>query len=459
MMLADELVRLAPDFQIAPNDRPQAASLGERILKTEQSRYDKIEFASGLYRKAIDTLHGIDSDSVPMGLGQSFVGALAAMPILKDSRWKPWIAEQHLPTEVEALSGWDADAFQSFPTIADNPAAAAALAEMPEVASLNLLVDHIVAQDYQKPVFHQPTRDPVRNALFTSVKKEGEQQGLKWENIDFYYVIGGNKSAHVCMPVDTVKRIFNRMVNILQFPRLAQSDAVKAATLSNYADIRLKKIKTQSDLTKTMTKADRATDNFRVGAQMLKFMSNLGQFDRLVSLDLEGWELGCHNITELGFSVYQPAKKALTAHHYIIEENRHLKNGNIMPNHINQFVYGQSVVKPLKEAYQILCDTIKRGQNVAIVGHGIQSDIQMILDAGLDKLPREACTKIDTQTLFLQINRCAENSRLETVLEHFKLPTTYLHNAGNDAFCTLLVCLRLAGEDIDSHVQELKTIG
>lgn len=416
----------------------------------EKTRFEKLDFAMSLYCPAV----GIES-----GLAKSLAGTvetyLTEMEVVKDSRWKSHVEISYQPLGdnirfEQHEAGWDVEAHQSYPTLADNPSMALVTNSMPDVSSLNILVDHMVMADFGKPQFHQPTRDPIRKALLEAIKKEADQQGLKFEELDFFYVIGSNQSAHVCLPTSVVDRLLQRICNVLN---VKKSSAAEQAQLQNYADIRVRRFKSQSEFTKTMTKADRTTDNFRIGADMLKKMSNIAQFDHLISFDFEAWELGNHLLTELGITVYEPAKSRLSTYHYVIEDNSHLKNGNIMPNHRDHFLFGDSQAKSLSEAYKILCDLIRSGNNVALVGHGIQSDLNMILDAGLPRLPSDACYTLDTQILYLQVDRASDKSRLEDVLEYFSIPARYLHNAGNDAHYTMLICLKLAGVDIQPYIK------
>lgn len=281
---------------------------------------------------------------------------------------------------------------------------------------------------------------------------------VQWELLPFYHVVGANQSAHICAPVDIVVRCLDRMINQIGLPPSGRkTKAGETSRLQNYADIRLKTVKSQSELTKAMTKADRTTEGFRKAADMLKILGNLGQFERVVSFDFEAWELGTGQLTELGISVYYPAKNRIECLHFVIEENLHLLNGSIMPNHRDQFQYGKSTVLPLLQSHEILLEHLTSSAGpVAVVGHGIAADLTMILDAGLPRLPLERLTQIDTQAVFLQVDRTADTSRLEHVLQHFKLPQAYLHNAGNDALYTLLVCLRIAGLDVPALLQTIQ---
>lgn len=425
----------------------------------ERTRYEKLQYGCGFLSQALKSFHSasdlVIDEAGLHGLKSSFDAALAAMPIVADSRWKPHTEIVYEPAADarfdEEEAGWDTEAHSAFPTLADNPAAAAVVSAMPDVSSLNILVDHMVVEDFKKPIFHQPTRNLIRNALLVAIKKEADGHGVKFDDLEFYRVIGNNQSAHVALPTPMVNRMVKRLANQLGFRH--ETKAAEASVLTNYADIRVKQFKKPGELTKTMTKADRTTENFRVGAEMLKKMGNLGQFDRLVSFDLEGWELGSHLVTELGVAIYDIVRQTTKTHHFIIEENAHLKNGNIMPNHRDRFQYGSSVVKPLREAFQFFADTLEQGSNTAVVGHGMASDITMILNAGLPRLPIDRLVQIDTQVLFLQMQRCADQSSLEKVLEHFKIPAQYLHNAGNDAFYTLMICLRIAGVDTEPYLK------
>ena len=417
------------------------------MLSWEKIRSDKLQYCGTLLQKSFTAYHGNTYEAMP-NFTEAMEQYLAEMPVVQDSRWKPMteISFEPLGDHIRLDAAWDVEEHKDFPTLQDNPSAAAVIESMPEMSSLNLLVDHITMVDFGKPQFHQPTREPIRRAMLDALKKEAEQVGLKLEDLDFYYVIGANRSAHICLPSSIVDRALNRMHNSLGLRKA--SDAGKVARVANWADIRLKKIKSQAELNKIMTKADRTTDNFRIGSDMLKTMANLGQFDLVIALDLEAWEFDNARITELGFTVYEPASNKLTPYHYIIQENAHHKNGSLVPDHRDRFITGNSIHSSLLDAFNVLSGLMSQGY-VALVGHGIQSDLNMILDSGLPKLPSERVVQIDTQMLFLQIDRAADQSRLEDVLKHFKIPHRFLHNAGNDAFYTMMVVLRIAGIDLE----------
>jgi hypothetical protein len=217
--------------------------------------------------------------------------------------------------------------------------------------------------------------------------------------------------------------------------------------------LRLKKFKNQSDFNKSLTKANRTTENFRVGKEMLAKMADIKKYDRMICLDIEAWEMGNHYLTEFGIVLYEPSSENLETFHYIIEENMKLRNGKLVPDHRDYFQLGTSSICSAKEAVEKICKLIETSAGaVALVGHGIQSDLNYILDSGLPRLPLKGITTLDTQILFMQIERNADQSRLEDVLGHFKLPSRYLHNAGNDAFYTMLIALRIAGVDVNKFV-------
>ncbi len=428
------------------DERPRLVGVAERTLENEKFRCGKLEYACALYDKILFL------QQQPFQLSPLLEKQLADME-LRQSRWKPRTEINYEPLgDAVRLedAGWDADAHAQYPTLADNPAAATVINAIPELTSLNILIDHLVMVDRSKPQFHQPTREPIRVAMLSGIKKEMETHNLRFEELEFYYVIGANQSAHVCLPSTMVDRILNRILNTIG---LKSSKASQVARLTNWADVRLRTFKAQSELTKTLTKADRTTESFRVGAEMLKMMSNLSHFDLMVSLDLEAWELGQNRLTEFGIAVYEPKTDTLTPYHFIIEDNLHLKNGKMLPHYRDNFLYGQSKTVSLIYAHKYLCDLLSPSNGiVALAGHGITSDLNMILDAGLPRLPTTGVTIIDTQTLFLQVDRAADRSRLEDVLEYFKIPSSYLHNAGNDAFYTLMICLKIAGVDTDRYL-------
>lgn len=179
-------------------------------------------------------------------------------------------------------------------------------------------------------------------------------------------------------------------------------------------------------------------------------------FDRgmcLISIDFEALE-GTNKITEVGVSVYDPwnSKGGLLPFiqlvHVIIRENQHLYNRNYVPNHKENFNGGRSLVMGLQEVADSILKLIARnsfqelppGLGVCIVGHGLTNDLKWLQQMGVDIGNADT---IDTQEL-LCYTHGHKKASLEHALRLVRQPFAFLHNAGNDAYYTLLLCLCLS---------------
>ncbi|KAF3988551.1 hypothetical protein FT663_03486 [Candidozyma haemuli var. vulneris] len=174
----------------------------------------------------------------------------------------------------------------------------------------------------------------------------------------------------------------------------------------------------------------------------------------LIAIDFEAWEKDTELVTEIGISIYDPMKQKgalipfIQSSHIIIKENEKRKNGKYVPNHTANFNGGRSLVMSLAEAAKGINDIIasnnlpnkSHGAGVCLVGHGMSQDLKWLKDMGVDV----GCAGIiDTQEV-LSYTHDKKVSSLKKALRLVRQPCAFLHNAGNDAYYTMLLCLCLA---------------
>lgn len=192
--------------------------------------------------------------------------------------------------------------------------------------------------------------------------------------------------------------------------------------------------------------------NFKNLERYLLIANNLQ--NSLFSIDLEAFEKDNNFITEIGVTIYDPLKEAgsiipnFTKIHIIIKENQHLRNGHFVADNQQYFIGGTSLVLPLREAtlfvqclidhYFIIRQTI--GMRGVIVGHNVSGDIKWLKSLGIN-FPTSSLI-LDTQKIYTTVNN-DKFSALGAVLRRLEIPHSYLHNAGNDSYFTLILLLRL----------------
>lgn len=174
----------------------------------------------------------------------------------------------------------------------------------------------------------------------------------------------------------------------------------------------------------------------------------------LISLDIEAHEFDTNKITEIGISIYDPSREALstipqfTTIHLLPKEYLHLRNGIYVPDHKHDFLGGRSLTLPLKECTKFMRTLfdhyfIKRkaqGFHPVIVGHDVGGDLKWLRSMNVS-VPNDV-TIADTQSI--QKSVCGEQFSLSKMLTYFQIPHSHLHNGANDAYFTLLLMMHLA---------------
>jgi hypothetical protein len=218
------------------------------------------------------------------------------------------------------------------------------------------------------------------------------------------------------------------------------------------------------------------TSNFRENPKLnnpnhFKYFTNCvervyGRKNILFSIDVEAWELNTNSVTELGISIYDPRSQVLammptiTQIHIKIRENLDLRNGRYVPDHADNFVGGVTYVMSREEAVkftQTLVDyyffylpqKLSPGKHIcSLVGHGVGGDIKWFTKLGI-KFPQNM-NIVDTQNLFTFTQGDKGNS-LKNGLIKVEVPNAFLHNAGNDAYYTLILAMKLCDPICRDH--------
>lgn len=166
----------------------------------------------------------------------------------------------------------------------------------------------------------------------------------------------------------------------------------------------------------------------------------------LISFDLEGTHGGIDNITQVGVSVYQSQGGTRPFPPFIRLAHIITKRFLLYLDYF-RFNGERSLHMTLEQINLALNDLImeysrdgKRGSGVCVVGHNLQGDIRLLKELGVRFGNSEF---VDTQRM-LSISHGTRRCSLANSLRLVRQPYAFLHNAGNDAYYTLILCLCLA---------------
>ncbi|KAI5960811.1 uncharacterized protein KGF55_004381 [Candida pseudojiufengensis] len=177
----------------------------------------------------------------------------------------------------------------------------------------------------------------------------------------------------------------------------------------------------------------------------------------LVAIDCESYEFDHSKITEIGIAILQSTTTTIIpqiiTYHIIIEENIHKRSHKYVPDHKDKYMNGTSLIMNEKLAIAFVNKIIQKylfKLNGIMVGHSINSEFKYFKHLGIS-LPHNLKI-IDTLQLH-QIGR-SNGGSLWGCLRLLNIPYSYLHNAGNDAYYTLLVALSYC----DPQIRILKNL-
>ncbi|KAI5956035.1 hypothetical protein KGF57_003521 [Candida theae] len=203
----------------------------------------------------------------------------------------------------------------------------------------------------------------------------------------------------------------------------------------------------------------------------------------LFSIDIEAWEMHNQTVTEIGIGIYDPRRNSafsvvpeITKLHIRVLENMHRVNGKFVVDHAVNFVGEPTLVMSMRDSVvliQALFDYFfeyvggedegvagagagagagvgvggNGGLSTYLVGHGVPGDIKWLKSIGIE-FP-QTYSVLDTLEI-LKITHGKQNLSLAKALAKVDIPHPFLHNAGNDAYYTLLLALRLLDPGVRS---------
>ena len=211
------------------------------------------------------------------------------------------------------------------------------------------------------------------------------------------------------------------------------------------------------------------------------------------AIDVEAFEFDTDIVTEIGISIYDPRENIhsltpiIRSYHLIVAEALPLRNKKFVCDFKDCFLLGESLVLPLEQCVEFIQSLInfymkcETEQDLtwerAFVGHSIAGDIRWLkkigvhipeLDNELTKAADPVESKgderhakmLDTGKIY-SICYGKKGSSLGKLLRLFHMPHAFLHNAGNDAYYTLLLILKLGDYNFRRQIgaDDLETMG
>ncbi|KDQ64564.1 hypothetical protein JAAARDRAFT_28209 [Jaapia argillacea MUCL 33604] len=184
------------------------------------------------------------------------------------------------------------------------------------------------------------------------------------------------------------------------------------------------------------------------------------------AMDFESWEKDHTVLTEFGWTIHhwENGSPIVEDGHLVIEEHRSYYNGTFVPDHRENFLFGETHRVNKKGFKDIVCGIIEKWstkQPLFLVFHDRNQDIKYLKSSDVgaqldglnyelpDVLPDEGLFVVDTADLFSALEGDSAGSRrsLERVCLLLGIPVRFLHNAGNDAHYTLEALKAMASGD------------
>lgn len=165
----------------------------------------------------------------------------------------------------------------------------------------------------------------------------------------------------------------------------------------------------------------------------------------LIAMDCEAYEREHLSVTEIGIAVMENNGERIPdikTYHVVVLEHIDKRNSRYVPDKKDNFMGGTSLVMTKQKSREFLQGILEKyieGKDGILICHQVSSELKYFRSIGLTH--RQDIKTLDTMSL-QQISRLGGNS-LWATLRLLGIPYAHLHNAGNDAYFTLLAALAL----------------
>ncbi|XP_028402923.1 uncharacterized protein YDR514C-like [Dendronephthya gigantea] len=276
----------------------------------------------------------------------------------------------------------------------------------------------------------------------------------------FYACITTTQSSEIKRKLE---RKFRIELPDAQTQELLDGGGREIKSFRNAHQFRQLREKTLPELNKPIIKNKHAVAKKHFTTVRNEFNQRNQHESEILAFDIEVYEHDHSKMLEIGYVIVRfsptrypnegnlPSMNVTSRKHLIIEENLHYKNKDNVPDNRYGFKFGVSETMSMEAAVQrfrediIGCDYI--------LGHSVKHDDAYLKDIGVD-LSVLGKAMFDTQVVETYKESLKESNKyfmrgLSNLLRTYNLDyeDSHLHNAGCDAFYTMMVFLRQMGYD------------
>lgn len=193
------------------------------------------------------------------------------------------------------------------------------------------------------------------------------------------------------------------------------------------------------------------------GSEILEeFRYTAERTSRLIAIDIEAFQNNHCKLLEVGLAVYQTETQKFHAYHFIVQDNLHFQNRNDL-NQSQSFNFGESRCLTLEQIFGQIRAIIGSPYDCLLIGHNLNADINFLKNCHVNQVAKLKLLPIidqmrhyDTQLIFKDMCCASNRISLENLMAYFGYQPKNLHNAGNDALCTIAAAIGFCGLFIES---------
>eukprot|EP00833_Pecoramyces_ruminatium_P014267 jgi/Orpsp1_1/1188299/evm.model.d7180000063731.1 len=193
--------------------------------------------------------------------------------------------------------------------------------------------------------------------------------------------------------------------------------------------------------------------------------NNIAKNKLFLCLDIEAYEYDQKLLTEFGWCIFKKDGTIIKKKQAIVKENIDYHNGDHVPDHRYDYLFGKSDIQELKVIEEELKNDIETVNY--LVGQGIGNDLRYLNSINVntskfEKMKNSQVPKygiIDTMDLYSGLY-FTNGVSLEKSLIKLQIPYDKLHNAGNDTIFTMQVFLKIINncENVPLQLSDKKPI-
>lgn len=240
-----------------------------------------------------------------------------------------------------------------------------------------------------------------------------------------------NDAKEAIKNIPYYKKTRYRELKLDEYKTLSLEDKELVAELSPY----YKRVKRASRKYDSLVRWNKKVADAK--NKLTKLHDKIKNSTKLFAMDLEMFE-HTGDLTEVGVSIWE--NEELTNYHFVVKETYNLRNGRNVPDHKDDFLFGESELLPLKDIESKVYNLVQNTDY--LVGHAFGNDQHFLTQSGYFGKTQVLDTQTYAPFYLLENDR---HSLKRVVLGTLNEEPRCLHNGGNDAYYTMRSLLKMAG--------------